>query len=655
MTSTTTSPPPSPDEEVSSVIAKALGSACFWIVQPINGATKIRPQGVSRINIDVVDDLIESVARGAIFDRQGGDFNHRLIDIIRGKEMATYLTSILPCDNASDLIAAKALEIAHRQRIPISMPIHFVCPPADTARAAEFDVQERLIYEVLHSWDRISIEDRRHLVSFVLRDTEFADMQEPLLFMCEVDSAALVSLIMVARGRAWEEKARLKPCPEKPRKIISCSRQVFGGWGCPCGHESVAVAVYKAAYKRNDHPEVERLLDSMPCGRIQQAVLTVLLGVWKGIRAVPVTKKMRQTFRTNAVRVMLDRHAHPLFAAVFGSADAALVHECHHDLMREFLIIAHLFSCAHHGGEEEGQSFPDIPVTVSIDSPGLRLFPRSDPVLTRWFDELKRALDCATGHKRATSDLMILLQSVCRGSQRVSTLPQRILYVAYDLIYWRHIAVEADLEDLGGVVPEPVPDEDPTWMTFGLQIKPSPGWAERNADSESLVEAVRQFRVDFQETVRRDIIMEIEAGEKKRARRGGSKHKNKNKGKTLPIPQMKPSEDEEEEEETENDDNHNSPGGGGYASEGEGAEKAMFKDAIEQDENTAPSPPRTPPVIYEDRPGGAESCALMNLNIYPFWSPVRYEPSDAGIGKMIQEEEFFDVDMLVPSGFMSWN
>ena len=228
--------------------------------------------------------------------------------------------------------------------------------------------------------------------------------------------------------------------------------------------------------------------------------------------------------------------------------------------------------------EKNLPSFPDVPALVHLDSPVLRLFPREDPVLTRWFDELQRAMDVAQNGKRLTTMLMKVLAEECPGSQRMPTLSQRVLYVCYDMLYRRNVAVNAVLVD-----DDPLPvTEEQSWMTFGLRFEHSSGWIEAADAAERLVVRVAEARAAMQKIIRDDLISEVDARKRK-----ADKRKEKQRQKKDAAAHV-----------------------AGGSSGGE-------------DESPSSSPPSS---LREIREEGPEFNRDFPLHFSQWWTPVRYAP-----------------------------
>ena len=575
-------------------MASDADDGLFWLVQA-RSHKSVTPFGVAQVAVATRHDVVESIARGGMVDRGTAEWNGRVMNLVNGSRLTAAVTASGKTGKAAeDLLVLLAKTAADDQRLPVRMPIHLLTIPAN--RPAEADLHERIVFQMLHMWDSVLPDDRRDLLDLAVQRPPDAATAAAVAELCATTAARLVELLLRARGQ--HAVAAEAQCPTPDAHLAAArmpaglhASRFYASSACACGRNYYLTAVYRAWHERSVGTDVAHLLQQVACTTVQGVIITALLGLWEGLRAVQLTRRLRALTRTMSVRLVIPAHAHPLLN---GTGASRLV-DCTYQRLRHFLVVMQRFA----GGAqcdawERG-------FTVPLDGPRLRLFPAEDPVLGRWCDALHAAVAACRCHPPAAAELQRLFRGWDGGEAAApGPLEAQAVAVAQSFMYYRHVAVRTVLSD----ELDDLPEDEPTRLTFGLATLPDRDWCANSVRIELFVAALLVFRTRVQETLRAELL-----SSPPRTAKRGKRGRGAARAPAAPLPPWVEEDDEEDE------DGENS------APPLEAAAMPPLEAAPVKTSALPVAPPRhrLPHVAAEDRPlpreGGVQLCFV------PWWQP----------------------------------
>ena len=474
----------------------------FWIVQA-SSFKGIEPYGVCKVNVDARPDIVHAIAMGGIVDKQSAEWNSRLVNTIMSHRISMAVAASgkegAEAEALMCTLAQAAVEDGH---VHVRVPIRLLRISLDAPH--EGDIQERVIFQMLHAWNHIDVTDRNELLSVAFEEElHNVSAAATLTEMSSSTSSTLVDLLFRARAVHMARVVASCPTPHKHgvkhRTVIAQAGRVCTGTGCECGVDNYMTMAYERWHSRGPTTEVDRLLQIVPCAIVQRVLVSTLYAVWEGIRKVMISRSLKAEMRQMSIRLIIPPTAHPLLN---GTATAVTI-ECTYKPLREALVLLQRFT----SGEQADKWNKGF--SVPLDGPAMRLFPVGDPVLTRWCTTLQNAANVCASYPRAMKEFKRMLREWDGGvaAGHLVDMQPLLLGVAQSFMFYRNVQIACELED------EPVDTagESATWMTFGLSARPDPEWRANNARIEEFINALSTFRAEVRERLCRELLTEPKA------------------------------------------------------------------------------------------------------------------------------------------------
>lgn len=465
------------------------------------------------------------IIEGGHVDRFTNSLNGKFLGVLLDKH--EQIMSILSkearaheCRELTDTYTKQRLALAlsdiEEQNVPFFAPIRMLHydHALDAVHAEEYDIHERILFQMFHSWGGMSADHRRQLSQFAIEKYDEKNMAEVLLAMARHQREDLFLLLLKIRAKHLR----------KPRPSAACD----GSIQCTCVSRYYLTKLYDKFYEDELTKEQTRILaEHMDCRTYMTTLVAALLLLWEAIQTVPVGPLLKINPDSFRVHFKLGPDDPALFrndkGVVKRSCSDTL--ECTHKALSAMIARHHCFHtnyCTKARVTTGAAGAPCYEIFAWLDDNVLVLVPTGDIVLNSRLDKLHDVLRLAEkSGARALKRLGGLLNNSFPDVQAMASVADKIRWIGLEFVFLRSV----------NLYPEIAPDyrattddtDDLIQLTFGIATISDTTWAENDRLMVMFLAEVAQMHERLRAEMLQKFIDEEERARADKAKKVGAR------------------------------------------------------------------------------------------------------------------------------------